>query len=89
MAPDYGLSLPLWAEDGGASRIVEHHLSAEIKRTLMVWQENWEASFIFPTGWLSSDLRDEWLAEGERLFKRVNEALWSNFETIPAFRRVV
>lgn len=75
-------------EDGssGAVEDIARRLPEDVVRDLMVWQERFEAGYVFPTGWRSDGHRSEWLEQGERLFTVVENALWSDFDVIPSFR---
>lgn len=86
MMPDYGCSLPLWVVGDAAKALLNQRLSAEMVRDLRMWHEQWEAGDVYDTGWRSAELRDAWLAEGERLFERVERMLWSDFDVVPVFR---
>lgn len=86
MAPDYGLVLPLWPADTEATSDIERRLPDDTVRGLMLWQARFEDGYIVATGWRSEALRNEWLAQGERLFGVVHEILWSDFDVVPSFR---
>ncbi|MDD7929627.1 hypothetical protein [Microbacterium thalli] len=86
MEPDYGLVLPLWPADIEATTDIERRLPDDIVRGLMLWQAKFEDGYVVATAWRSDMLRNEWLAQGERLFAVVHEILWSDFEVLPSFR---
>lgn len=87
MEPDYGRYLPLWPEDSRAMEIITQRLPDDVVQDLVLWQKRFQEGYVVATAWRSDAHRSEWLEQGERLFTVVEEALWSDFDVIPSFRR--
>lgn len=87
LEPEYGCILPLWGPGGQASDLANQLLSTKLCDALTEWHRIWEASFIFPTGWVSDDARSRWLLRGEELYLQLLLEVWDDYEIDPGFRR--
>lgn len=87
MEPDYGGYLPLWPEDSRAMEVIVQRLPEDVVQDLALWQRRFEEGYVVATAWRSDEHRSAWLEQGERLFAVVEEALWSDFDVLPSFRR--
>jgi hypothetical protein len=57
LMPEYSVHVPLWGEWQGLG------LSAALRRQLARWQNDFDASFHWETGWRSPVARERWAAE--------------------------
>lgn len=88
MEPEFGCVLPLWDEEGPAQDLEPTELPTALRLDLERWHRRWENGYTFPGGWTSDDEQIAWSTEGERLFRRLEEALWTRYTIEPTFRRM-
>jgi hypothetical protein len=77
LMPEYGIDLPLWGRS-----LDSLDLSPYLLERLAQWQEDFEANFDPFSGWKSTESRDRWSREAERLEVELRAALPAGDELV-------
>lgn len=72
LMPDYGVDVPLWA---GVSNWEDLELPEHLIDRLRSWQADFDDGYRVGFGWLSSDRREAWARESERIIELLREHL--------------
>jgi hypothetical protein len=75
LAPDYGAELPLWGQGFGNIAWQFTKFSPRLLDRLAAWQQEFDDSFHWQSGWRSTGIRDRWAREAEELAADVRAEL--------------
>jgi hypothetical protein len=71
LMPEYGVDVPLWPRSEETDDLVP----PELLQRLIVWQEQFDASFHWESGWADRQTRVDWAAEATALEGLLRDAL--------------
>ena len=80
LAPDYSAELPLWGAGFGNIAWQFTKFSPELLDRLAAWQQEFDDSFDWQSGWRSTETRDRWAREAEELAADVRTELGTRAE---------
>jgi len=79
LAPDYGADLPLWGGEGNIAWQATKFSPALLDR-LVAWQQDFDASYHWDTGWRSTEARDRFARQAKELAADVRTELGTRAE---------
>jgi len=82
LSPDYGADLPLWGKGFGNIAWQYTRFSPGLLDRLAAWQREFDDNFHWDNGWRSTQIRDHWAGQAERLAADVRAELGDRAELI-------
>jgi len=80
LAPDYGAELPLWGQGFGNIAWQFTKFSPGLLDRLAAWQQDFDDSFHWDSGWRSTRIRDRWAGQAAGLAADVRAELGARAE---------